>query len=78
VGGGSIEPKASHDAEKGAVMTKLIALLAVGVTAFASAVFFWQKSHRKPSRWTAAKESASAWGKAAAQAPGKAAERVVR
>ena len=79
-GVGSIEPaKESHDDEKGAVMTKLIALVAAGVTAAAAgAVFLWQKTHRKPSRWTAAKESASAWSKAAAQGAGKAADKVVR
>jgi hypothetical protein len=62
-------------------MTKLIALLAVGATATAAvagAVFFWQKSHRKPSRWTAAKDSASAWSKAAAEGASKAADKVVR
>jgi hypothetical protein len=60
-------------------MTKLIALVAAGVTAaVASAIFFWQKARRRPSRWTAAKESASAWSKAAAQGAGKAAEKVVR
>jgi hypothetical protein len=60
-------------------MTKLIALLAVGATAaVAGAVFFWQKNHRKPSRWTAAKDSASTWSKAAAQGASKAADRVAR
>jgi hypothetical protein len=60
-------------------MTRLIAPLAVGTTAVtvvvAGAVFFWQRNRRKPSRWTAAKDSASAWSKAAAQGAGKAAER---
>ena len=59
-------------------MAKLIALLAVGATAAVAGAVFWQRSHRKPSRWTAAKDSASAWSKAAAQGAGKAAEKVVR
>jgi hypothetical protein len=62
-------------------MTKLIALLAVGAAATAAvagAAFFWQRSRRKPSRWSAAKDSASAWSKAAAQGASKAAEKVVR
>jgi len=65
---------------KGEVMTRLIALLAAGATAAAAAggIFFWQRSHRKASRWSVAKDSAFAWSKAAAQGAGKAAEKVVR
>lgn len=59
-------------------MTRLIALLAAGAAAAVAVVtaVFLQRKKRKASRWDSAKNSASSWGKVAAQGAGKAADKV--
>jgi len=62
-------------------MTKLIGVLAAATTAAAavgaSAVFYLRKAKsKKQSRWNAAKSSAIAWRRTAAQGAGKAVDRI--